>query len=182
MLMPWTPLHYVAAYVIKKAKGGFVLPALILGSVIPDVESLVGYLTSGRSLPPRGFLHSLLGAVTLDTFLAVLLTIMLYPLFVSWIFKLEKNIVAEKCRFSSMLVLSALLGCVLHVLLDATSHEFNPLFYPFVTESFDVLVLMNDWRLASAIVQTTLLVLLLLILVREYTRGSKGFWKRLLVE
>jgi len=101
---------------------------------------------------------------------------------VSWIFKLEKSSVAEKCRFSGMLVLSAFFGCVLHVLVDSTSHEYNPLLYPFVTKSFDALVLMHDWLLASAIVQITFLVLLLLILLKEFKRGSKGFWRRLLVE
>lgn len=180
--MPVTPLHYCAAYIINKAKVGLILPALIVGSFIPDIEPFVSLVTGERLVPPRGFLHSFLGAVTLDTFLAVLVTSLLYPAIVSWIFKLEKNSVVEKCRFSGMLVLSALFGCLSHVLIDTTCHEFNPLLYPFVTESFDALVLMNDWWLASAIVQITLFVLLLLILVREFTRGSKGFWRRLLVE
>jgi len=180
--MPVTPLHYCAAYIINKAKVGLILPALIVGSFIPDLEYFVSLVTGERLVPSRGFLHSLLGAVTLDTFLAVLVTIFLYPVIISWIFKLEKSSVAEKCRFSGMLVLSAIFGCLSHVLIDATSHEYNPLLYPFVTESFDALMLMNDWLLASAIVQIALLVLLLLILVREFTRGSKEFWRRLLVE
>lgn len=180
--MPITPLHYCAAYIINKAKGSLVLPALIVGSVIPDVEPFVSFIAGGRLVLPRGLMHSLLGGVTLDTLLAALVTIMLYPVIISWIFKLEKNSVEEKCRFSSMLVLSALFGCLSHVLIDSTSHEYNPLLYPFITESFDALVLMNDWLLASVIAHITLLVLLLLILVREFTRGSKGFWRRLLVE
>jgi len=178
--MPVTPLHYCAAYLINKVKIGFVLPALVVGSLIPDVEPFVSFVTSER-LAPRGFLHSFLGAVTLDTFLAVLATIVLYPVLVSWIFKLEKKSVVEKCRFSNMLVLSALFGCVSHVLIDATSHEYNPLLHPFVKESFDAFVLMNDWLLASAIVQITLLVLLLLILLKELKKGSKGIWRHLLV-
>jgi len=180
--MPVTPLHYCVAYIINKAKLGLILPALIVGSFIPDIEPFISLVIGERLVPPRGFLHSLLGAVTLDLFLAVLVTIFLYPVIVSWIFKLEKSSVAEKCRFSGMLVLSAFFGCVLHVLVDSTSHEYNPLLYPFVTKSFDALVLMHDWLLASAIVQITFLVLLLLILLKEFKRGSKGFWRRLLVE
>jgi len=180
--MPVTPLHYCVAYIINKAKVGLILPALIVGSFIPDIEPFISLVTSEKLVPPRGFLHSLLGAVTLDLFLTVLVTIFLYPAMVSWIFKLEKNSVSEKCRFSYMLLLSAFFGCILHVLIDSTSHEYNPLLYPFVTESFDALVLMNDWFLASAIVQITFFGLLLLILVREFKRGSKEFWKRLLVE
>ena len=180
--MPVTPLHYCAAYIINKAKVELILPALIVGSFIPDIEPFVSLLTGERLVPPRGFLHSLLGAATLDTILAVLVTALLYPVIVSWIFKLEKSSVAEKCHFSGMLVLSAFFGCMSHVLIDSTSHEYNPLLYPFITESFDALVLMNDWLLASAIVHITLFVLLLLILIREFTRGSEGFWRRLLIE
>jgi len=180
--MPVTILHYCAAYIMNKAKGGLVLPALIVGSVIPDVEPFASLATGGRLMLPRGLMHSLLGSVTLDTFLAVLVTTLLYPMLVSWIFRLEKTSVMEKCCFSGMLVLSALAGSLSHVLIDSTSHEYNPLLYPFMTSSFDALVLMNDWLLASAIVHITLLLLLLLILVREFGRGSKDFWRRLLVE
>jgi len=182
MPMPATPLHYCAAYIINKAKVGLVLPALIVGSFIPDLEFFISLVTGERLVPSRGFMHSLLGTVTLDTLIAVLVTVSLYPMLVSWIFRLEKTSVAEKCRFSGMLVLSALFGCVSHVLIDSTSHEYNPLLYPFVKESFDAFVLMNDWLLASAIVQIVLFVLLLLILIREFKRGSKEFWRRLLVE
>jgi len=180
--MPVTPLHYPAAYIINKAKSGLVMPALVVGSVIPDVEYFFALATAGRLAPPRGMMHSLLGAATLDTFLAILVTMLLYPTLVSWIFKLEKKRVVEKCRFSGMLVLSALVGSLSHVFIDSTMHEYNPLLYPFMNESFDALVLMNDWLLASVIVHITLLVLLLLILVKEFTKGSNEFWRRLLVE
>jgi len=180
--MPVTVLHYCAAYVINKAKAGLVLPALVLGSVIPDVEPFLSIVTGGRLTPPRELMHSLVGAVTLDTFLAMLLTVFLYPVLVSWIFKLDKKTVKEKCRFSLMLVLSALIGSLSHVLIDSTSHEFNPLLYPFMNESFDALVLMNNWLLASAVVHIVLLLLLLAIFVNEIRKGTRGLWKRLLVE
>jgi len=181
MNMPVTPLHYCAAYIIKKAQEGLVLPALIVGSVIPDVESLVGFVTIGRLVPSRGFTHSLLGAVTLDTFLALLITIFLYPVLVSWVFNLKKKGVAEKCRFCGMLVFSALIGSLSHVLIDSTMHQYNPLFYPFMNESFDALVLMNNWFAASIIVHIVLFGLLLAILVIETRKGNQGFWERLLV-
>jgi len=179
--MPVTPLHYCAAYIINKARTGLVLPALVVGSVIPDVEPFVAIVTIGRLAAPRGLMHSLVGAVTLDTFLAMLVTIFLYPLLVSWIFKLEKKCVAEKCRFSRVLVLAALVGSLSHVLIDSTSHEYNPLLYPFTSESFDALVLMNNWLLASAIVHTVLLGLLLAIFVNEIRNRRQEFWKRLLI-
>ena len=179
--MPVTPLHYVAAYAVNKAKKGLAFPALIVGSLIPDAEPVVGYLTNGL-LPPRGFLHSLLGAVTLDTFLAVLVTVLVYPVLVTAIFRVEKKSVAEKCQFSSVLVLSALVGCLFHVLIDITNHEYNPFLYPFTSQSFDTFVLFNDWASASMLVHVLLLGTLLAIFVYELNKGARGFWKRLLVE
>lgn len=180
--MPLTPLHYVAAYAINKVKLGLAFPALIVGSVIADLEPFFGMLTGGRLFPSRGFMHSLLGTVTLNTFLAVLIVVSVYPILVSWIFKIDRKLVAEKCRFSPMLVLSALLGALSHLLIDTTMHDYNPLFYPFTTQSFDALILFGNWLPASIFVHTLLSVLLLAIFVFELHKGLKGFWKRLLVE
>ena len=106
--MPVTPLHYVAAYAINKTRLGLVFPALIVGSMIPDLEPFIGYLTGERLFPARGFMHSLLGTVTLDTFLTVLITTLAYPTLISWILRIDRRLVAEKCRFSGMLVFSSL--------------------------------------------------------------------------
>lgn len=180
--MPLTPLHYVAAYAFNKAKIGLVFPALIVGSVIADLEPFFGILTGERLFPDRGFMHSLLGTVTLNTFLTVLVVIFLYPILVSWIFRIDRKLVAEKCRFSNMLVLSALLGTLSHLLIDTTMHDYNPLFYPFTTQSFDALILFGDWRPASIFIHTLFFVLLMTVFVYELSKGTKGFWKRLLVE
>jgi membrane-bound metal-dependent hydrolase YbcI (DUF457 family) len=178
--MPVTPLHYSVAYLIGKVKIGFVLPALVVGSMIPDLEVFAA-IVSGGLIPPRGLMHSLVGAVTVDAFLAVLVTVFLYPLLVSWIFKLEKKDAAEKCRFSGMLLLSAFVGTLSHVLIDATNHEYNPLLFPFNSESFDALVLWGNWVLAAIIAQSVLLMVLLVIFVYEVRKGTRGFWKRLLI-
>ena len=180
--MPVTPLHYVAAYAINKTKLGLVFPALIVGSVIPDLEPVISFLTGGSLLPPRGFLHSLLGTVTLDTFLAAVITMFAYPTLVVWIFRVERKLAAEKCRFSSLLVLSSLVGALSHLLIDITIHEYNPFFYPFTTQSFDTLVLFGHWLPASIFVNTMLFALLLAIFVYELRKGTEGFWKRLLVQ
>jgi len=179
--MPVTPLHYCAAYLVNKVKVRLILPALIVGSVIPDVESFVAVVVIREPGPARGLMHSLLGAVTFDTFFAVVVTILLYPFIVSWIFKLEKKSVSERCRFSYMLVLSAFLGSLSHVLIDLTHHEYNPFFYPFINDSFDALVFMGDWVLASTVVSIVFLGLLLLIFVYEVRKGTDRFWSRLLV-
>jgi membrane-bound metal-dependent hydrolase YbcI (DUF457 family) len=180
--MPLTPLHYVAAYAMNKVKLRLVFPGLIVGSVIADLEPFFAGLTGGRLFPSRGFMHSLLGTVTLNTFLTVLIVVSVYPILTAWIFRIDRKLVGEKCRFSGMLVLSALIGTLSHLLIDTTMHDYNPLFYPFTTQSFDALILFGNWLPASIFVHTLLFVLLLAIFVFELHKGLKGFWQRLLVE
>lgn len=179
-LMPATPLHYGAAYIIGKAGKKLVLPALVVGSMLPDLEPFVSILTGGYTAP-RGFMHSLLGAITIDLFLTVLVTWRLYPKLASGIFKIEKEGVVEKCRFSAILIISSLIGTLSHVLIDSLNHEYNPLLYPFTDESFDAFVLFGDWVMAAIIVQLLLIGILAVIFIYEVRVGRKGFWKRILV-
>jgi hypothetical protein len=65
---------------------------------------------------------------------------------------------------------------------DSLHHEYNPLFFPFTYGSFDALVFMNDWALASVIVAIAFLSLLVLFVAKEVRKGTKNIWRRLLVE
>jgi len=129
----------------------------------------------------RTVLHSLLGVTTLGTFLSVVLTVFLYPSLVSFLFRLDKEKVKEKCRFSATLVVLCLLGGVLHVFVDLLHHPFNPLLYPFINESFNELVLFNDTFYATLVVQSVLLALLIFIFLWEIRKKEKGFWNQMLV-
>ncbi len=178
--MPLTPLHYCVAYLINKWSRGLSLPALIVSSILPDLEKpFIFLITDG--FHSRLVLHSLLGAITLGTFLSIFLTVFLYPPVMSSLFKIDKEVVLEKCRFSPMLALASLLGCVFHVLIDSLHHEFNPLFYPFLNESFDAFVLLGDWVSATIILQSVFFVLSILILILEIRKGTEGFWERAFV-
>jgi len=178
--MPLTPLHYPLAYLINRWKRELSLPALVVSSMIPDVESPFIYLITG-GLHRRVILHSLFGAATLGTFSSTLLTIFLYPSIVSLLFGLNRKMVKERCRFSGKLVGSCLVGCMSHAFVDSLHHEYNPLLYPFISESFDAFVLLNDWTHATLIVQLVFLTLSILILTQEIRKGAEGFWKRMLV-
>jgi len=149
--------------------------------VIPDLDFLVNHLVPGGSVIPRGLLHSLLGAATLGALISVALTVSLYPLVVSRIFRVGKEYAKGACRFSGDLVASCLVGGLSHVLVDSTCHRYNPLFYPFTRRSFDALMLTDDWRTAYAAVEGILLVALSLILVVELRKGTEAFWGRLLI-
>ncbi|UCE15678.1 MAG: DUF4184 family protein [Candidatus Bathyarchaeota archaeon] len=177
--MPVTPLHYGVAYLIGKWKQSLSLSGLIVGSVMPDTERLV-YLFIDN-FHARGFLHSLFGVATLGTVVSVLFTVYAYPAIASSIFRMDKETIKQKCHFSKGLVLACFVGGVFHVIVDSLHHEYNPTLYPFISESFDALVLFGDWQLATIFVQSVLFVLFITIIIWEAMKETKGFWKRVLV-
>jgi membrane-bound metal-dependent hydrolase YbcI (DUF457 family) len=178
--MPATPLHCSIAYLVNRLKPQLSLPALLVSVMVPDLEIPFTYLMTG-GLQHRLVLHSFLGAATLGTFLSVLLTVFLYPSIVSFLFKLNKEKVEEKCRFSGTLVVLSFVGILSHVVIDSLHHEFNPVLYPFIKESFDAFILTGDWTFATAIVTFLLLALLIFFFVDELRKGTKDFWMRMLV-
>jgi len=148
--------------------------------MVPDLEIPVIFLVTD-GFRDRLVLHSLFGVVTLGTFLSVLLTVFLYPPAVSFFFKLDRKKVEERCRFSSILVVSCIVGGVLHVIVDSMTHEFNPVLYPFVKGSFDMLRLTDDWAASAFIVEFALLGLLIFFFVDELRKGTRDIWLRMLV-
>jgi len=178
--MPATPLHCGVAYLINRWKPKLSLPALLVSSMVPDLEIPVLFLVTG-GFRDRLVLHSLLGAAALGTFLSVLLIVFLYPPAVSFFFNLERKRVEERCRFSSALVASCIVGGVLHVIVDSMNHEFNPVLYPFAKGSFDVLRLTNDLAASTLIVESVLFGLLILFFVDGIRKGTRDFWMRILV-
>lgn len=130
--MPLTPLHYPIAYFILKLSKNFSLPGLIVGSMIPDIEIPFLVLIFGNAGPNHLVLHSLLGSATLGTMLGMIITIKFYPFLVGNFFGVDKEKVESKCKLSSALVFSVLVGTISHVLLDFTNHLYNPILWPFL--------------------------------------------------
>lgn len=177
--MPLTLLHYGVAYLIGKGKQSISFPGLIVSSMMPDVERVIYLFTANPS--GRSWLHSLFGVAAVGTTISFLFTIYAYPVVISGIFKVNKKKIREKFRFSKGLFGACLSGGVLHVLVDSLHHEFNPTLYPFMNESFDALVLFNDWQLATIVVYSVLSMLFVTILVWQAAKGTEGFWNRVLV-
>ena len=179
--MPYTPIHCSVAYLARQFRPQLSLPALLVSTMAPDLEIPFLYAaTSGQY--SRLVLHSFLGAITLATMLSVILVAFAYPTVVSYIFKIDYKTVKDKCRFSWSMVAICLVGCLSHVLIDSLHHEYNPLFFPFTYSSFDALVFMNDWALASVIIPIAFLSLLVLFVAKEVKKGTENIWRRLLVE
>ena len=99
--------------------------------MFPDLEIPFIVLFLGTQVPNRMVLHSLLGSATIGTFLAVIVTIRVYPPLVSRLFHVDKKKVKSKCKLSVTLVFSVFIGNISHVLLDVTNHPHNPIFWPF---------------------------------------------------
>lgn len=130
--MPLTPLHYPLAWLMSKANKKLVLPALVVGSVIPDIEvPILWYFFSGV-LPDHLILHSLVGGLTLGTILAVVGASLFYPWIISTIFRVDRQDLRDACRITPIFVISCFLGVVSHLLIDYTMHWFNPILWPWV--------------------------------------------------
>lgn len=178
--LPITPLHYPLAYIIYKLGNlKLSLPALIVGSMLPDLEIPVMFLLLGPQAPNRMVLHSLLGGVTIGTMIGVTITVLVYPRLTSAIFPISKLKVKEKCQFSLGLVFSCLIGVLSHVLLDVTNHVYNPIFWPFLTiyqTPSPVVPILGGEDMASLIIHGLMIVLF----VGLFFNKHENFWEQLL--
>jgi membrane-bound metal-dependent hydrolase YbcI (DUF457 family) len=144
--------------------------------MLPDFEIPVIVLLDGGRIPyNRLVLHSLVGAVTIGTLCAVVFTVILYPVLVSTVFRIPKDRVASRCRWSPALVASCLVGCASHALLDVATHPSNPILWPF--QRLTPSPVAGYVRPVSVVVHLVLaaLVAALLIVYRRHP------WERLLL-
>ena len=177
--MPSPLGHFTIAYCLSKATKRFSLPGLIVGSILPDFDILIHYVTRGTV--GREALHSVVGAGVLGTFVATLVVVLVYPVAVSMVFGLKNEDMRPVCRLSTKLVASAFVGGLSHILVDATCHTYNPLLYPFTRQSIDVLLLTSDWGYSYLLVELLLIGLLMTILFRLWRKGTPNVWKELLL-
>ena len=175
-----TPLsHFTLGRIIYKSKKTLSLPGLIIGSIIPDMDIVFSQLTGGYV--GRELLHSFVGAGTLGTLLSTLLVVLVYPRVISTFFRIDKEEVKRACKLSKNLLSSSFIGGLSHILIDATCHNYNPLFYPFTRESIDLLLLTTDWKQAYFLVELLLTILLGILIFSLLRRKSQKFWKLMLV-
>ena len=178
--MPANFFHSVFGYLINRWNPQLSLPGLLVGSVIPDIEVIpIYYLTNGEI--DRMVFHSVIGSLTLGTILSLGIVIFAYPRFVSAIFKIDVTEIKKKCKFTKKLVGACMVGNLLHILIDATSHEYNPLLYPISTNSFDFLRISTDLIFDNIVINLILAIIFLLIIFTSLRRDPKGFWKKMLL-
>ncbi|MCS7119924.1 MAG: DUF4184 family protein [Nitrososphaerota archaeon] len=178
--MPSPLGHYTLAYLIHRVERRLSLPALLIGSVLPDLDIILAILTDGLWM--RGLFHSIIGGGMIVAFLSIPVTVHLYPLIASLFVRMRREDLRRECGSARVIFASSLLGGLSHVLVDSTCHNYNPLFYPIVKESVDFLLLPYDWDVSYAMVEATLLTTFLIIIAFNLRREDcKGFWRRMLL-
>ncbi len=183
--VPITVLHYPIAYflyhLLRKnppLDNAVSLPGLVVGSTIPDVEILVVLLVFQGAVPHRVVLHSLVGAATVGTFLAIMFVRGFYPPLVSRLFSLDRNSLALNCRVTSGVVGSCLVGAISHVFLDFVNHDFNAILWPFIPNiPSPISIALGGVEVASLLTHVLLGGLLGMILVHH----RSDLWENLLV-
>lgn len=167
--MPLTPFHYSLAYVIHKFNKKLSLPALVVGSMFPDLEVPAIVLVFGNQIPHHLLLHSLVGAATIGTILSAAFTVLIYPSLTSRLFRIDKHKVEETCRLSTRLVFSALLGNMSHVLLDLTTHTNTPVLWPFLPSDAlsPVPLVFGGVGNAIRVIHALMMILFLLLLLEK---------------
>ncbi|MFQ5831561.1 MAG: DUF4184 family protein [Candidatus Thorarchaeota archaeon] len=175
--MPVTPLHYPVGFALSKSSKRLSLPGLVVGSFIPDLEVPIMWFLF-PSLPDHLVLHSLLGVGTLGTLAAVLITRFLYAPIISTIFKVDRNQLKEACRLTPALVLSCMIGAVLHLILDIPMHPYNPVLWPWVNPGQVVgfLFVLYGFEVANLILNVIMGIAGLLILLKSL---SDDLWKKI---
>jgi len=183
--VPITPLHYPFVYLISKTNKKFSLPGLVVGSMIPDIEVPIMWIFF-TSLPDHLFLHSLVGALTIGTLLAVIITWLLYPPIISSIFKIERDKLNQVCTITPWMMLSCFLGVISHLVLDFPMHWYNPILWPWVNPN-DIVgsrVLLfiptydmwTAYLIASLIMHIAMIVIWIAIIVMLHSKGN--LWHR----
>ncbi|UCE11423.1 MAG: DUF4184 family protein [Candidatus Thorarchaeota archaeon] len=183
--MPFTLFHYVFAWAVAKLDRRFSLPALFVGSVMPDVEVPIIRLFFSEVVPDHYVLHSLIQTLTLGLLLSVLVVRFLYPPVISRLFGVDRCALDESCSVAPALILSCAIGLAGHLILDYPMHYYNHIFWPFVDPNIlvgplvAIFAIENDLDLgyirANVAMNTVMILLFTLVLLK--IRGP-GFWER----
>jgi Domain of unknown function (DUF4184) len=138
--MTLTPLHVAFVWVLKPRFRKLHFAALTVGAVIPDVEPLIAWMFGWSVFcgwdflcslaPDRLVLHSIVGAITIDVILTVILVKMIGKLGVERVGICGFTNVKTNTAFLA----SAAIGSLSHVFVDWLHHPANPIFWPFLVD------------------------------------------------
>ena len=138
--MPLTPFHLGPALVLALVLLWFVdLPALLLGSIAPDIEAAAAVMWfRDWPFPVHGFLHSFVGG----TLLSLVLAVVIFPVRKHLEIPLRFLKLDQKRSFPRIFA-GALIGVYSHTLLDAPLYTDIKPFWPL---NLNPLFSENMWR------------------------------------
>ena len=163
------------------------MPGLIVGSFIPDVEVPILFLFFDVGVDNHFILHSLVGALTIGTIISILITVYVYPILTSLIFRLDKAKLKEVCRLTPVLVFSCMLGNIFHLLLDLIMHPYSLILWPFVDpyNIVGILVLVfavdGDLQLGFFIANVLTNLVMGLFMVVIIIKNRRNLWDKILI-
>ncbi|MEM3555309.1 MAG: hydrolase [Candidatus Micrarchaeia archaeon] len=143
--MPFTPFHLGPALLLGMLLFNYVsLPALIISSVITDLEPLA-VLLLGLNYPTHGFFHSLLGGTATALFLFFIMSATDKE-----VQKLMSRIKLQQKHSKGKILLGCLFGVYSHILLDSSLGypDIKPLF-PFEGNPFSSLTYSEVYLLCT---------------------------------
>ena len=124
--MPFTPLHAGFAYLLYKLlRGKANLLAIIISSMIIDIECPIVYVLSGSS-----YTHSIMHSITLGVCTGTLLTTLTVIIVskVNFLRSLLEVFILIKDSSLDIVVASSVAGAASHLLLDIFTHFYGLLF------------------------------------------------------
>jgi hypothetical protein len=164
-----------------------ILPGLIVGSFMPDIEVPVLIIFFRGVLPDHLLLHSLVGGLTIGTIMSIFITVIFYPFLTSLISYLDRTKVKKACRLTPSLMLSCMLGNLFHILLDIPMHPFNPVLWPFI-DPHDIvgpLVLVfaidGDIDLGFLYAQILNYIIMGSLMITILVKSRKNLWEQILI-
>ncbi len=180
--MPVTPLHYPISYLLKRMDLRLSLPAMAVGTVIPDLEVPILYFFYRGVFLDHFILHSLLGALTLGLGISLFTVRYFYAPIATKVFGIDRELAKDESRISGTVVFSAIIGILSHLLLDLTYHWYNPIFWPLVDPlavvgplaillALDGSVRFTGFLLANILLNTIMGILWIFVILEEKDRG-----------
>lgn len=177
--MPVSPFHLGFAWpvwLLNRKKLHFM--SLSFGAMVPDLEVLPIMLVNSEGERARGLMHSILGALTFDILVVMLIVFFIVPPVGRWVKRRSKekwHIFAgvDVTRAPSNLMwalLSALIGTLSHVFIDTFTHTYNPIFWPYYLGRDINWMLFPDTFLSSLAFMIPLGIIAMILAMRYWTR------------
>jgi membrane-bound metal-dependent hydrolase YbcI (DUF457 family) len=181
--MPLTPFHLGFAWptwMLNRRKLHFM--SLSFGAMVPDLEVPVLTVVTPELEHARGLMHSYLGALTLDILVTLFIVYFIVPPVGRWFrghtktkWHIFAGIDVTKAPSDPLWAsLSALIGTLSHVTLDALTHPYNPIFWPYMTDRNINFMPFGDSFLSSLVFMIPLGIIVIVMALLYWTKPAKG--------